>query len=152
MRRCFRIWCRRIFLRWSACDRRRKWWSKFSKTRALAKECRALADEVEQALQQYAIVHHAKLGQVYAYEVDGYGNYYCIDDGNVPSLLSLPYLGAVKPDDQIYQNTRKLVLSGCKSILLSGQSCQRPGRSACGNEHDLAAGLNRAGIDRHERC
>ncbi len=47
-----------------------------------------LADEVEQALNEYAIVHHAKLGQVYAYEVDGYGNYYCIDDGNVPSLLS----------------------------------------------------------------
>ena len=56
-----------------------------------AAQCRALADEVEQALRQYAIVSHPRLGKVYAYEVDAFGNYYCIDDGNVPSLLSLPY-------------------------------------------------------------
>ena len=54
-----------------------------------AAQCRALADEVERALREYAVVIHAKFGAVYAYEVDGYGNYYCIDDGNVPSLLSL---------------------------------------------------------------
>jgi meiotically up-regulated gene 157 (Mug157) protein len=77
----------------------------------LAKECRALADEVETALKTYAIVNHPAAGRVYAYEVDAYGNYYCTDDGNVPSLLSLPYLGAAKVNDELYQQTRKMLLS-----------------------------------------
>jgi meiotically up-regulated gene 157 (Mug157) protein len=94
---------------------------------ALAGQCRALADEVEQALHQYAIVHHAKLGQVYAYEVDGYGNYYCIDDGNVPSLLSLPYLGAVRAADEIYQHTRHLVLSDENPYYCQGNAANGPG-------------------------
>jgi len=77
----------------------------------LATECRALAHEVEKALTEHAIVNHPKAGKVYAFEVDAFGNYYCTDDGNIPNLLSLPYLGAVRGDDEIYQNTRKLLLS-----------------------------------------
>jgi meiotically up-regulated gene 157 (Mug157) protein len=77
----------------------------------LAAQCRALADEVETALHEYAIVNHPKAGKVYAFEVDAFGNYYCTDDGNIPNLLSLTYLGAVKADDKIYRNTRKLLLS-----------------------------------------
>ena len=77
----------------------------------LAKQCRALADEVEHALHEHAIVNHSKAGKVFAFEVDAFGNYYCTDDGNIPNLLSLTYLGAVKPDDKIYLNTRKLLLS-----------------------------------------
>ncbi len=77
----------------------------------LAKECRAFADEVEKALQQYAIVNHPTAGRVYAYEVDAFGNFYCTDDGNIPNLLSLPYLGAVSANDEVYQNTRRMLLS-----------------------------------------
>jgi meiotically up-regulated gene 157 (Mug157) protein len=77
----------------------------------LAQQCRALADEVEQALREYAVVNHPKAGKVYAYEVDAYGNYYCTDDGNIPNLLSLTYLGAVTQDDPVYLNTRRLLLS-----------------------------------------
>ena len=77
----------------------------------LATQCRALADEVEKALHEHAIVNHPKAGKVFAFEVDAFGNYYCTDDGNIPNLLSLPYLGAVKPTDKIYLNTRKLLLS-----------------------------------------
>ena len=97
------------------------------KDTALAGECRVLADEVEAALREYATVHHAKLGQVYAYEIDGYGNYYCIDDGNVPSLLSLPYFGAVKLDDEIYQNTRHFVLSDANPYYCEGKAANGPG-------------------------
>jgi len=79
--------------------------------RDLAAQCRALATEVEKALAEHAIVNHPKAGKVYAYEVDAYGNYYCTDDGNIPSLLSLPYLGAVTAGDPIYQNTRRMLLS-----------------------------------------
>ena len=93
----------------------------------LARECRALAEEVEQALKKYAVVHHATLGRVYAYEVDAYGNYYCIDDGNVPSLLSLPYLGAVKADDRVYQDTRRLVLSDANPYYCQGKAANGPG-------------------------
>jgi hypothetical protein len=94
---------------------------------ALAGQCRALADEVDQALQKYAIVHHVTLGPVYAYEVDAYGNYYDIDDGNVPSLLSLPYLGVVKAEDKIYQHTRRLVLSDANPYYCQGKAADGPG-------------------------
>jgi meiotically up-regulated gene 157 (Mug157) protein len=93
----------------------------------LAGQCRALADEVEQALNQFAVVHHAKLGKVYAYEVDAFGDYYCIDDGNVPSLLSLPYLGAVKAHDKIYKATRHLVLSDANPYYCQGKAANGPG-------------------------
>jgi len=48
---------------------------------------------------------------VYAYEVDGFGNSVFMDDANIPGLLSLPYLGYVAEDDEIYINTRDAVLA-----------------------------------------
>ncbi len=92
-----------------------------------ANQCRGLADEVERALQEYAIVHHPQAGRVYAYEVDAFGNYYCIDDGNVPSLLSLPYIGAVKPNDRLYKSTRRLVLSALNPYYCKGKAADGPG-------------------------
>jgi len=107
----------------------------------LAKECNILADVVQSALEEYAVVHQAKLGQVYAYEVDGYGNYYCIDDGNVPSLLSLPYLGAVKPDDKVYQDTRQLVLSDANPYYCRGKAADGPGGPHVGMDMIWPLGL-----------
>ncbi len=94
---------------------------------AQAASCRALADEVEHALREYAVVEHGKFGKLYPYEIDAFGNIYCIDDGNVPSLLSLPYLGAVKPDDPLYQNTRRLVLSDGNPYYCKGTAAEGPG-------------------------
>jgi uncharacterized protein len=108
---------------------------------ALAGQCRALAHEVEQALDKYAIVNHAELGQVYAYEIDGYGNYYCIDDGNVPSLLSLPYLGAVKSNNKIYQHTRHLVLSDANPYYCQGRAADGPGGPHVGMDMIWPLGL-----------
>jgi meiotically up-regulated gene 157 (Mug157) protein len=85
-------------------------------------ELMALADEVSVALRQHAIVAHPTLGQVYAYEVDSYGSHTLMDDANVPSLLALPYLGAVPLTDPIYQNTRRLVLSADNPFFYQGKA------------------------------
>ena len=81
------------------------------KQEGLARECRALADEVEAALHKYATVEHPKYGTIYAYEIDGFGNKLLMDDANVPSLLGMAYLGDVDRKDPVYQNTRRFVLS-----------------------------------------
>lgn len=91
------------------------------KDTALAAECLALATEVEQAIQKYAVVSHPQFGKVYAFEVNGYGSFNIMDDANVPSLLALPYLGAVKHNDPIYINTRKLILSAENPFYFQGR-------------------------------
>lgn len=58
-------------------------------------------------IKAYAVYCHPVHGNMYAYETDGFGNYTLIDDANVPSLLSLPYLGCVDATDRLYKNTRK---------------------------------------------
>jgi meiotically up-regulated gene 157 (Mug157) protein len=94
---------------------------------ASAGDARALANEVEATLQQYAVANPAGFGNIYPYEVDAYGNFYCIDDGNIPSLLSLPYLGAVKPHDKLYANTRRYVLSTSNPYYCIGKAAEGPG-------------------------
>jgi meiotically up-regulated gene 157 (Mug157) protein len=86
-----------------------------------ARELRALGQEVEQALQEYAIINHPKYGEIYAFEVDGYGSYVLMDDANVPSLLSLPYLDAVDPSDAVYRNTRNFVWSEDNPFFFKGK-------------------------------
>jgi meiotically up-regulated gene 157 (Mug157) protein len=71
----------------------------------------ALADEIDAALREHAIVDHREFGRIYAYEVDGFGSHYLMDDANVPSLLSLPYLGYCDAADETYQRTRRFLLS-----------------------------------------
>ena len=82
----------------------------------------ALAKEVEEALAEHAVVDHKVFGKVYAFEVNGMGSFNLMDDANVPSLLSLPYLGAVKNTDPIYINTRKMVLSEYNPFYFKGSA------------------------------
>ena len=90
------------------------------KDQATANQLTSLATEVENALKAHAVITHPAFGKVYAYEVNGFGSYNLMDDANVPSLLSMPYLGAVKASDPIYQNTRKLVLSASNPFFFKG--------------------------------
>lgn len=62
-------------------------------------------------IEKYGIINHPEFGKVYAYEVDGYGSATFMDDANIPSLLSIPDLGYKPVDDEVYQNTRKMILS-----------------------------------------
>lgn len=86
----------------------------------IADECTALADEVEKALREYAVYDHPRYGKIYAFEVDGFGNQYIMDDANVPSLLAMAYLGDVPADDPVYLNTRRFVWSGANPYFFSG--------------------------------
>jgi meiotically up-regulated gene 157 (Mug157) protein len=78
---------------------------------SLSQEAQALAAEVEAAVQRYGKTQHAKYGEIWAYEVDGYGNVLMMDDANAPGLLSLPYLGCCGIDDPIYRRSRQFVQS-----------------------------------------
>jgi meiotically up-regulated gene 157 (Mug157) protein len=91
-----------------------------SKDVKTAGELKALAAEVEKALQQYATVTHKTYGAVYAYEVNGFGSFNLMDDANVPSLLSMPYLGTAKNTDPLYKATRKYVLSAENPFFFKG--------------------------------
>jgi meiotically up-regulated gene 157 (Mug157) protein len=84
----------------------------------------ALSEEVQAALKKYAIVEHPKYGKIYAFEIDGFGNHLLMDDANVPSLLSLPYLDAVDAADPIYQNTRNFVWSLDNPFFFKGKAAE----------------------------
>lgn len=101
----------------------------------LAAECVMLADEVEAALKQYAVVNHPEFGPIYAYEVDGFGSVFLMDDANVPSLLSMPYLGDVAVDDPIYQNTRRFVWSDSNPYFWKGDAGEGIGGPHIGFEN-----------------
>src|SRR5260370_33786873 len=58
-------------------------------------EVNALRDGVAAGINNYGIVYSPKYGYIYAYEVDGLGHSNLMDDANVPSLLSIPYIGYV---------------------------------------------------------
>lgn len=83
-----------------------------------------LRSEIMEGLSKHAVVHHEKYGDVYAYEVDGLGNYHLMDDANVPSLLSLPYLGCLNADDPVYQNTRRMLLSEVNPYYYEGKAAK----------------------------
>jgi meiotically up-regulated gene 157 (Mug157) protein len=106
-----------------------------------ATQCRALADEVESALVQHAVVSLPAVGQGYAYEIDGYGNANFMDDANVPDLISLSYLGAVKQEDGLYQNTRRWSLSLRNRYYFRGRAAEGLGGPHSGNNMIWPLGL-----------
>jgi meiotically up-regulated gene 157 (Mug157) protein len=90
----------------------------------LAAEAEALATEVERALNQYGKTRHASKGEIWAYEVDGYGNTLMVDDANAPGLLSLPYLGCCAVGDPLYQRTRAFALSESNPYFFRGKAAE----------------------------
>ena len=85
----------------------------YKKVRELIKKMDSHSETIRKGIKNYGVVERSQAdgGSVYAYEVDGLGKFRLYDDANLPSLLSLPYLGFASKDDPLYLNTRALVLS-----------------------------------------
>jgi meiotically up-regulated gene 157 (Mug157) protein len=81
----------------------------------------ALTDDVASALKQNAIQKNAQGNAIYAYEIDGLGNALFMDDANVPSLLSLPYIGACSTKDRAYVATRRFIASAADPSYAIGK-------------------------------
>jgi len=88
---------------------------------AKAQEVLSVHDGVADGINDFGIVYTPKYGYVYAYEVDGLGRSNLMDDANIPSLLSAPYIGYVDASDPIYQNTRRLILSPDNPYYFQGK-------------------------------
>ncbi|WP_342435423.1 glycoside hydrolase family 125 protein [Paenibacillus sp. FSL L8-0436] len=86
----------------------------------LAASAQHLLEQIEGGIRQHGTVDHPEFGTVYAYETDGLGSVNLMDDANVPSLLSIPYLGYSPVDDPVYMNTRSFILSKRNPYFYSG--------------------------------
>ncbi len=86
-----------------------------SKDRALK-----ISGEIKTGIEKFGLVEFEGK-QIFAYECDGLGNYLLQDDANIPSLLSLPYLGICTESDVLYLNTREFILSSSNPYFFSGE-------------------------------
>ncbi|KAG6133050.1 hypothetical protein E4U28_006293 [Claviceps purpurea] len=77
---------------------------------SLAQKLQRWSATLRSAVLEHGVVTHKKYGDIFAYEVDGYGSSILMDDANYPSLLALPVMGFCEIDDDIYQNTRRMIL------------------------------------------
>ena len=106
-----------------------------------ADDCSGLALEIENGIRKYAITPHLGFGEIYAYELDGFGNQVFMDDANVPSLMSLAYLGIHQPGDEIYKNTRKFLLSENNPYFLKGKAAEGQASPHTGKESIWPMGI-----------
>lgn len=82
---------------------------------------RKIQEEVRMGIEKYGTTTNKAGEKIYAYETDGLGHYLIMDDGNVPNLLSTPYLHYTAQNDSTYINTRKTILSFENPYYYSGK-------------------------------
>ena len=111
-----------------------------------SKECMSFSTQVKSAIEKYAIKEHQDFGEIYAYEIDGFGNALFMDDANVPSLMSLAYIGGHSAKDPIYKNTRKFLLSDSNPWFLKGKAAEGQSSPHTGRENIWPMGIILRGI------
>jgi len=73
--------------------------------------------------------------KIIPYEIDGFGNFSVMDDANVPSLLSLPYIVDMVVTAESYQNTRKILLSENNPFFFKGKAAEGIGGPHVGMDY-----------------
>lgn len=86
----------------------------------LAGRMENMSNGLRNAIKRFGIVNTPTHGQIYAFEIDGFLGQNIMDDANIPSLLSAPFLGYLDKDDEVYLNTRKLILSAGNPYFMRG--------------------------------
>jgi len=127
-------------------------YEKVIRDNAFAGECAAFSEELDNAIKRYAVSSHLDFGEIYAYEVDGFGNKLFMDDANVPSLMSLSYLGAHTTDDALYSNTRKFLLSNANPYFLTGKSAEGQASPHTGKEKIWPMGIILRAMTSHDKA
>ncbi|CAG8478960.1 3108_t:CDS:2 [Ambispora leptoticha] len=89
----------------------------------LAKKAALISQEIREAILTHGIVSHYHFGRILAYEIDGYGSMHLMDDANIPSLLSLPYIEFIPKEHELYKRTRNFVLSDYNKFFFA---CDKP--------------------------
>jgi hypothetical protein len=122
----------------------------------------ALETDLINALNEYAVVTHPVYGEVFAYEVDGFGNHTFMDDANVPSLLALPYLQSThfvgdlsvlnidRRGYTVYQNTRRMVLSDSNPFFFKGKAGEGIGGPHVGHDMIWPISIIMRGLTSHD--
>ena len=90
----------------------------------LGEKAAQMAKMVRAAIEEYGVTVVGGVGKAYAYEVDGFGQYHFMDDANVPSLLSMEYLGYEPMDQKVAENTRKVILSEINPYYYRGEQAK----------------------------
>ncbi|GGD47310.1 glycoside hydrolase family 125 protein [Paenibacillus nasutitermitis] len=91
---------------------------------AFVEEMAALEKDIQHGIELYGIYNHPKYGKMYAFETDGYGNHCLMDDAGTPNLMSIPYIGYAEVNDEIYQNTRRFILSKDNPYYFEGKAAK----------------------------
>ena len=89
----------------------------------IEENARLLKEEVQAAIEREGKTYTEEFGMIYAYETDGFGMYNLMDDANVPSLLSMEYLG-YPCDREAASNTRKFLLSDANPYYYRGTKAE----------------------------
>lgn len=116
----------------------------------LATQAAELYKEVEQALKENAVTTHKTHGEIYAYEVNGFGSVNLMDDANVPSLLSLPYLVPEMRNDPVYKRTRGFALSNDNPFYFEGRAGKGIGGPHAGVDYIWHLSIIMRGITSHD--
>lgn len=88
--------------------------------KGLARQMKDVASEIRDGIETFGIVQAPNGQKIYAYEVDGFGGRILMDDANIPSLLSAPFLGYLDKEDATYLRTRAFLLSKSNPWYCSG--------------------------------
>ncbi len=116
------------------------------KDNELKDKAEKLRSEIRQGIEKYAVVKDEKGRSIYSYETDGMGGFNLMDDANVPSLLSLAYLGYCTAEDEIYRNTRDFILSKSNPYYYEGESAKGIGSPHTPKNHIWPIALSMQGL------